>query len=74
MSGLKNKVKNKKEKKSKEKEYLSLVESAVKNFSRDKSQAADLSEFASTPYKDKPCEKCKALTGGLCKCALKKIK
>ncbi|WP_372882691.1 hypothetical protein [Psychromonas sp.] len=74
MSALKKNVKNKKEKKSKEQDYLSLVESAAKKFSTDKSNVADLSEFASTPYKDKPCEKCKALRGGLCKCALKKVK
>ncbi|HEY5715525.1 MAG TPA: hypothetical protein VIS54_03870 [Psychromonas sp.] len=74
MSALKNKVTNKKEKKSKDKDYLSLLQSATKKFSTDKSNVANLSEFASTPYKEKPCEKCKALTGGLCKCALKKIK
>jgi len=73
MSAIKKKSKISK-KKSKDREYLFLVESASKKFSTEKSNVDNLSEFASIPYKAKPCKKCRALAGGLCKCALKKIK
>ncbi|GGI80133.1 hypothetical protein [Shewanella gelidii] len=43
-------------------------------FSREQWQTTTTAQWARTPYKSNPCKKCPARAGGLCKCAIAKIK